>query len=137
MISIKKPTKKMLAALKDGNKWSCEYIAEKKDGELYYENIHITPIKDTSGNIKYYIVIRLNINDYKNLLTDLQNQKEKKEELEKQIILLSLILKYELDVVNRINKDLKNYKHKDNTIETLSESLLRIDDFKILFDKIY
>lgn len=131
----KETYKKMLAALKDGNKWSCEYIAEKKDGELYYENIHITPIKDTSGNIKYYIVIRLNINDYKNLLTDLQNQKEKKEELEKQIILLSLILKYELDVVNRINKDLKNYKHKDNTIETLSESLLRIDDFKILFDK--
>ena len=47
--------------ISSGNVWRGELINRKKDGSFYYEDQTITPIKDSSGEIKNFIAIKEDI----------------------------------------------------------------------------
>jgi PAS domain S-box-containing protein len=49
----------------DGREWQGEWINRKKNGELYWESVSITPIHDESGKITNYVAVKQDITQRK------------------------------------------------------------------------
>jgi diguanylate cyclase (GGDEF)-like protein/PAS domain S-box-containing protein len=49
------------ATLVDGGSWRGELINRKKDGDLYWEEAHISPVRDAAGAITHYAAIKLDM----------------------------------------------------------------------------
>ena len=47
----------MWRSITSGEAWQGEIINRKKNGELYWENIHIAPVLDESGTIRNYLAV--------------------------------------------------------------------------------
>jgi PAS domain S-box-containing protein len=65
--------------LKKG-KWEGEYQNKKKNGELYWESITISPLLDEGQKVSSYILIIEDITERKNMLQQLIEAREKAEE---------------------------------------------------------
>jgi len=64
-----------------GKPWQYEWVNKKKSGELYWENISITPIQDENGIITNYLAIKQDISERKNAekeILDLNQNLEKR-----------------------------------------------------------
>lgn len=48
-----------------GQNWQGELLNRRKNGELYWEEIHITPVTDAAGSIINYVCLMLDINQRK------------------------------------------------------------------------
>lgn len=55
------------AAIRSGGEWRGEFHNRKKNGELYWEEALIAPIRDDAGAITHFIAIKEDINDRKEL----------------------------------------------------------------------
>jgi PAS domain S-box-containing protein len=55
--------KKMWSVILSGNEWTGTFINRKKSGELYYEQAVISPIKNESDEIEYFLAIKEDITD--------------------------------------------------------------------------
>ncbi len=55
----------MWTTVTNGNVWHGELINRRKDGTNYFEDTTITPVKNTNGEIKYFISIKQDISDRK------------------------------------------------------------------------
>ena len=53
--------KKLWNTISSGNQWEGEFLNRKKNGELYWENTTITPIRNQDGKIMRYIAIKEDI----------------------------------------------------------------------------
>jgi len=53
--------KKMWEAVSRGNVWSGLVVNKKKDGSLHSEEMTISPIRDTSGNIVNYVAVKRDV----------------------------------------------------------------------------
>lgn len=49
-----------------GNAWNGELINKRKDGSLYNEEMTITPVKNSNGDVTHFIAIKQDISDRKN-----------------------------------------------------------------------
>lgn len=56
----------MWSTISKGNVWHGEFCNKKKTGELFWENVTISPIKDELNNIINYLAIKEDITDKKN-----------------------------------------------------------------------
>ncbi|MBI5659450.1 MAG: PAS domain S-box protein [Nitrosomonadales bacterium] len=54
-----------------GQVWHGEFINRRKNGELYWEEAHVAPIKDASGNITQYVCMKIDITGRKRVETEL------------------------------------------------------------------
>ncbi|MGV8134689.1 MAG: PAS domain S-box protein [Mangrovibacterium sp.] len=63
-----------------GKIWRGELVNRKKNGELYWEWVTVTSIKDEAGQITNFIAIKEDISARKQMETDLIKAKEKAEE---------------------------------------------------------
>jgi len=63
--------KNLWDTISSGNVWSGEIINRKKSGELYNENMAITPLDDGNGNITNFIAIKQDITSKKKTELDL------------------------------------------------------------------
>lgn len=63
-----------------GDLWKGELLNKKKNGELYWENVSISPIRDIEGKIINFVAIKEDITHIKQLLVDLKIAKENAEE---------------------------------------------------------
>lgn len=63
----------------DGNVWQGEIINKKKDGDLFYEEMTITPIRDEDDEIVQYVAIKQDITERKKLEEVLIKSKERME----------------------------------------------------------
>ncbi|MBF0224989.1 MAG: PAS domain S-box protein [Desulfobacterales bacterium] len=91
--------KKLWDTISAGKEWHGEFCNIKKNGEIYWDYSTITPIKDESNKILYYIGIHENITQKKKMeedlyyystidsLTDVYNRRTGIELLKKQIYL--------------------------------------------------
>ena len=70
----------MWSNLSSGEIWKGEILNKKKNGDLYWESIAITPILDDDQNIMKYIAIKDDITYKKNIEQALLRSKEKAEE---------------------------------------------------------
>jgi len=66
-----------------GNDWLGEMLNKKKNGELYWENVKISPIFNDNGNIINFVAIKEDITERKRILEELIIAKEKAEESDK------------------------------------------------------
>ncbi len=67
----------MWAALTSGQPWQGELSNRRKNGELYYEESHIAPVKDSRGVVTHYVAVKTEITERKAMeaqLLDSQNR---------------------------------------------------------------
>lgn len=63
-----------------GNEWAGELLNKKKNGEMYWESVRISPLVDNAGNIINFIAIKEDITEKKKILEELILAKEHAEE---------------------------------------------------------
>lgn len=51
----------MWRTLTAGSTWVGEFVNKRKDGELYFEEAHISPVKDLNGDISHYVAVKVDI----------------------------------------------------------------------------
>ncbi len=56
-----------------GNPWSGEIHNKKKNGELYWESVNVSPIMDEDGNITHFMAIKENITELKAIAHQLRD----------------------------------------------------------------
>lgn len=66
--------------IKNGSTWKGELINKKKSGELYWEEVSISPISDEEGRIQHYVAIKHDISERKRSEQELIKAKEQAEE---------------------------------------------------------
>jgi PAS domain S-box-containing protein len=59
-----------------GGEWRGEFHNRKKDGELYWEQAHISPIRDNSYSITHFIAIKEDISERKQLESQLRHSQK-------------------------------------------------------------
>lgn len=62
---------KMWIELTSGNAWRGEFHNKNKSGQLYWEEVYITPLLDQSGQITHFMAIKEDINEKKALQSQL------------------------------------------------------------------
>ncbi len=70
----------MWETILSGSDWQGEFHNKKKNGELYWESVSISPINDVKGMITHFIGIKEDITDKKKMMNDLITAKVKAEE---------------------------------------------------------
>jgi PAS domain S-box-containing protein len=63
-----------------GKEWIGELMNKKKNGELYWANVSISPVLNTKGEITHFVSAREDITEKKKMIEDLVTAKEKAEE---------------------------------------------------------
>ncbi|WP_293267433.1 EAL domain-containing protein [Neptunomonas sp.] len=53
------------AALAAGESWQGEFQNKKKDGQLFWEQAHIAPVINETGNVKHYLAVKQDITQQK------------------------------------------------------------------------
>jgi PAS domain S-box-containing protein len=62
--------------LKDGKPWSGEIINRRKDGSLYWERAHISPVFKGNGTIVHFVGVKEDITEHKQALEALYHAKQ-------------------------------------------------------------
>jgi len=71
------------STIKSGNEWKGEFHNKKKNGELYWESVSISPIIDNNGTIINYLAVKEDITERKLFERELITAKEKAEQSDK------------------------------------------------------
>ena len=61
----------MWRTIREGGTWRGELVNRRKNGSLYDEEMTITPVQDTTGEITHYIAIKLDISERRQAEADL------------------------------------------------------------------
>lgn len=69
----------MYKTISNGNAWSGEIKNRKKNGDIYYEFLTVTPLKDEHGKITHYISVKDDITERKLQELELKKAKERAE----------------------------------------------------------
>jgi PAS domain S-box-containing protein len=69
--------KEMWDTIKSGNNWHGQVQNQRKNGELYWERLSISPVKDNEGEIRYFIAIKEDNTQQKEFEDRLNEAKEK------------------------------------------------------------
>ncbi|MCB0320073.1 MAG: PAS domain-containing sensor histidine kinase [Bdellovibrionales bacterium] len=80
---------KMWESLSRGNEWHGDLLNKRKDGELFWGHLVVSPVKDECGNITHYVGIEEDVSDekqaeaeYQRTLEDLKQTNAKLKELD-------------------------------------------------------
>src|SRR5205085_6738769 len=63
--------------ISSGHEWQGELSNWRKGGELYWESIAITPIKDSKGDISHFLAINEEVTERKRAQTALEESEKK------------------------------------------------------------
>ncbi len=118
------------AAVGSGREWSGELVNQKKNGDLYEENVLISPIRNEQDEITHFVVTKENITDLKKArqLADAAN-KAKSEFLAKmsheiRTPMNSIIGMTELLLDTALRPDQRNYLENVNSSASVLLSLI-------------
>ncbi|UJS18355.1 MAG: PAS domain S-box protein [Candidatus Jettenia sp.] len=73
------------AVITSGNIWHGEFVNKKKNGELYWESVSISPIKKADGTIAHFVAIKEDITEQKQFENELRKQRDQLEYLTTQL----------------------------------------------------
>jgi PAS domain S-box-containing protein len=68
--------KELWKTLNEGNTWHGEFINKKKNGDIYWEIVSISPIKSEAGMITNYVAVQEDITQKKNIEEALRQSEE-------------------------------------------------------------
>lgn len=127
--------------ISSGKEWHGEFHNKKKNGELYWEQASISPVRDEKGNITHYIAIKEDITYRKQMQEELLHAKEKAEESDRMksefLSQMSHEIRTPLNVILSYNSFLKDefsdtfnedIKLSFNSIDSAGKRLLRTID---------
>ena len=66
--------RELWATLAAGREWRGEFRNKKKNGELFWENASISPIKTTSGTVTHYLAVKEDITERKRMEEEISRQ---------------------------------------------------------------
>ncbi len=72
----KEEYKILWGTITSGKTWRGEFLNKKKNGELYWEDAFISPIKDRNGNTINYLAVKQDITEKKKIIQELIEAKE-------------------------------------------------------------
>jgi PAS domain S-box-containing protein len=75
--------KELWDTITSGKDWIGEFHNKKKNGELYWENASISPVKNQNGKITHFLAIKEDVTEKKQREMELVKAKEKAEESER------------------------------------------------------
>ena len=73
----------MWKTLQEGEVWKTEFYNRRKDKSKYWEDVTISTLTDSNGNISNYILLTDDISEKKKMMDDLLSAKSKAEESDK------------------------------------------------------
>ena len=68
--------KNLWGTILSGNEWRGELINRKKNGELLWEEVFISPVSDNSGKIQYFVALKNDISERKKAEDQLQESRQ-------------------------------------------------------------
>lgn len=129
-----------------GNVWNGEFCNKKKNGEIYWESVTISPVTDSFGNITHYVDIRKDITEQKRITMELVEAKVRAEESDRLksafLANLSHEIRSPLNSIMGFSSLLEGEESKDtlvkysNIIYKSSEQLVHIIDDIVLYSKL-
>ena len=69
--------------IKAGKIWQGEICNKKKNGQFFWEQVNISPIKNSKGDISHFVAVKIDITDKKSALEELKIAKESAESANK------------------------------------------------------
>lgn len=84
--------KNLWRTISGGEPWKGEFLNRRKNGELYWENALITPVKNNLDQITQYIAVKEDITLQKQTETELQRRKNMYRELVRQLPQTAVLL---------------------------------------------
>ncbi len=84
--------KNLWRTISGGEPWKGEFLNRRKNGELYWENALITPVKNNLNQITQYIAVKEDITLQKQTETELQRRKNMYRELVRQLPQTAVLL---------------------------------------------
>lgn len=64
-VQPKKTYQDLWQAIKAGQTWQGEFCNKKKNGELYWERVSVSPVKNLAGAITHFVAVKEDFTDYK------------------------------------------------------------------------
>ncbi|HOI28683.1 MAG TPA: PAS domain S-box protein [Melioribacteraceae bacterium] len=77
--TTKEEYRKLWETIVSGNEWRGEFHNRKKNGDLFWASTSISPIKNGEDEVKYYLAIKEDVTERKELMNELIRAKEKAE----------------------------------------------------------
>jgi len=106
--------KDLWKTIKNGGIWHGDFLNKKKNGEFFWENAIISPIKDKNNNITHFIGLK----------QDISNHKKIEEELKQEKLLLSKRVDERTSDLSQLNAELsKAVRMKDEFLANMSHEL--------------
>jgi PAS domain S-box-containing protein len=65
--------------IKSGNVWSGELCNKKKNGDLYWESVTISPVVNRSGDITHFFSVKVDVTEHKKMVHELTEAKRSAE----------------------------------------------------------
>ncbi len=100
----------MWQTLTSGNAWKGEFTNRRKDGEIFTEIVHISPIRETDGRITHFIGIREDITERKRIGAELDRHRFHLEELV-------------IERTNALEKSNAALKERENFITAIADNV--------------
>ena len=95
--------KKMWDALSAGNEWKGELHNRRKNGELYWESVSISPIRDEKGLPTHYLAIKEDVTERKRMETALREKEHIQRTLMESMPVGFIIIDAKTRVIERVN----------------------------------
>jgi len=93
--------------IKAGNDWRGEVLNKKKNGELYWESTHISPVKDEKNRIVNFIAIKEDITQRKLTELELHERDLRLQEQNEEYLAINEELKESYQKIKVINEELE------------------------------
>lgn len=132
-----------------GNEWRGEFHNKKKNGELFWESVVISPIKNKKGRTTHFLAVKEDITKNKNILLELLKSKEKVENADKMKSVFLAQMSHEIrtpinalvSMAALIKYDFENMADKDqlmsfDIIDRAGERIIRTVDLLLNLSEI-
>jgi PAS domain S-box-containing protein len=67
--------------MRNGQPWHGEIINKRKNGEIYWEDVHIAPVKSSGGGVSHYVAVKTDITERRQAALELERHRNHLEEL--------------------------------------------------------
>ena len=103
-------------AITSGDEWSGDFCNKKKNGEFYWERVHISAITDEKGKISHFVAVKEDITERKEMVENLRKSEARN----------SALLSAVPDFIFRIRSDglVLDYKASSNGLQIPPDQIL-------------
>ncbi|HEY3249887.1 MAG TPA: PAS domain S-box protein [Ignavibacteria bacterium] len=122
------------STIKSGNEWKGELLNKRKNGELYWEDTSISPIKNEKGEITHFLAIKEDITEKKRIDEQIRMSLKEKEIMLKEV---HHRVKNNLQIISALLNLKRMNVENPEVISILEESRDRVQSMALVHKKLY